>query len=589
MKEHLYIEKLLIFIILFVFCLGMTFALPVGIFFTGDIHKAIMPIVIVLLIISFSEAAVFFILWRKKLFPITKFLKDKEHCDESTNNIALLRIYNSPYQMMFHTIINYFIPSVAAGIIVIVYGYPFFNAIKLFVIGFIFATYALPVILSFAQNYFQSVTDELYQKGAIYDVISDKTIKISLVHRLALVSVETMIIFAICGYLIPVSIIPIIVAVIFSIIINIIVFNSYSKQMKHLEYNVRNIIDTGSLDSRIKIYIHDETSNITNLFNELLDMLLDMLGKMVGDADKLAIMADNLSSSTEEMNASVEEISATVQEIARGASQQAEDTVKMNENSENLSEISESVVSQIKRANIAAVKARNAAGKGKDGTEDVKEAMGLIYTGSTESQEGIMQLKRRSEEIDEIIDVIKNITGQTDLLALNASIEAARVGEYGAGFAVVAEEIRNLANSSQESTEKISKLINDIKSNVDIVVESMTKVAGYIETGKQNVDESKDNFMEIEKNVAITEDMIKEVTEAVNKQNDLVIVLAEKNKNLADISNETAASTEETSASLEEQMASMQEISASAAELHKLAQDLRNSEKVSKKVINERK
>ncbi|RKX70117.1 hypothetical protein DRP43_03695, partial [candidate division TA06 bacterium] len=215
MKEHLYIDKLLIFLTIFVFCLGMTFALPVGIFFTDDIHKAIMPIVIILLIITISEAVVFFLIWRKKLSPITKFLKDKEHCDENSINIALLRIYNSPYQMMFHTIINYFIPSVAAGIIVITYGYHFFNAIKMFAIGFIFATYALPVVLSFTQNYFQSVTDELYQKGAIYNIISDKTIKISLVNRLALVSVETMIIFAICGYLIPISIIPIIIAVIF--------------------------------------------------------------------------------------------------------------------------------------------------------------------------------------------------------------------------------------------------------------------------------------------------------------------------------------------------------------------------------------
>lgn len=583
MKEHLYINKLLIFVIISAMGLGLCFALPVAIFFAGNISKAVKLMSIVVIILGFIEAIEFFIFWRWKLKSILIFLKEGNNIDEKIKNRALILAYNAPLQMVIHTMFHFLIPSIAAGIIVIMYGYAFIIGVKIFIIGFIFGIYSLPVILSYSQYNLQSVIDALFSKEVEYETVHGKTLQITLIQKLSLLFIENIIIFSICGYLLNVSKIPIILAVFFSVFVNIVVLVTYSKQIKHIEKNVRHIIDSGNVEARIRIYVHDETAIIINLFNELLDMLLDMLGKMVKDADKLAVMADNLSSSTEEMNASVEEISATVQEITKGAAQQAEDTVKMNENSEELSEISENVVSQIKRANISAVKARNAANKGKDGTDTVKEAMGLIYSGSSENQEGIMQLKRRSEEIDEIIDVIKNITSQTDLLALNASIEAARVGEYGAGFAVVAEEIRNLANSSQESTEKISKLINDIKSNVDIVVESMTKVTGYIETGKQNVDESKDNFMEIEKNVAITEDMIKEITGAVNKQNDLVIAVAEKNKNLADISNETAASTEETSASLEEQMASMQEISASAAELHKLAQDLRNSEKVFKR------
>ncbi len=578
MNSKFYVDKLIIIVIVSALILGLLFALPIGVFFAGDISEHLTGLIIIVVGISLLESIEFYFVWKRSLRPIEQFLQNND-VDEKTRHKALLLSYNAPSRMMILTMIHFFIPSIVAGIMLYM-NYNWMYGLRIFVIGFVFGIYSLPVVLAYSQNYLQSVTESLYKTGVEFESIQPKVVKITLIRKLILLFIENLIIFSISGYLINRSIIPMILTVIFATFVNSIVLISYTKQLKHLMDNVNRIIESGKINEKIHIYVNDETAGIISLFNNLVDMLLKMINKMIKDADKLAGMADNLSSSTEEMNASVEEISATVQEIARGAAEQAEDTVKMNETSEELSEISENIVSQVKRANISAIKAKNASIKGRETSNNTKEAMDLIYSGSNESQNRIEQLKNRSEEIDEIIDVIKNITNQTDLLALNASIEAARVGEYGAGFAVVAEEIRNLANSSQESTEKISKLISDIKADVEQVVESMDKVSQYVEEGKKNVDLSKENFVEIEKNVTITEDMIKEVTESIEKQNDLIVSLAEKNKSLSEISNETAASTEETSASLEEQMASMQEISASAAELHKLAQDLRNLEQL---------
>ncbi|NIA23799.1 MAG: hypothetical protein GWP03_06560 [Proteobacteria bacterium] len=578
MNSRFYIDKMIIIVDVLALILGLLFALPIGIYFAGNISEHLISLVIVVVSIGLLESVEFYIVWKRLLKPIELFLQNKE-VDIKTRERALLLSYNAPSMMMILTMVHFFIPSIVAGIMLYI-NYNWMFGLRIFLIGFIFGIYSLPVVLTYSQNYLQTVTEALYKSGVEFKSIQPKIIRITLVRKLVLLFIENLVIFSISGYLVNKSIIPMIMTIIFATFVNAIVLISYTKQLNHLMNNVKNIIESGNISERIHIYVNDETAGIISLFNNLVEMLLKMINKMMKDADKLAGMADNLSSSTEEMNASVEEISATVQEIARGASEQAEDTVKMNEGAEELTEISENIVSQVKRANISAIKAKNASIKGRETSNNTKEAMDLIYSGSNESQERIEQLKNRSEEIDEIIDVIKNITNQTDLLALNASIEAARVGEYGAGFAVVAEEIRNLANSSQESTEKISKLISDIKADVEQVVESMNKVSQYVEDGKKNVDMSKENFVEIEKNVTITEDMIKEVTESIEKQNGFVLNLAEKNKSLSEISNETAASTEETSASLEEQMASMQEISASAAELHKLAQDLRNLEQV---------
>ncbi len=580
MNSRFYVDKLIIVVISSALALGVLFALPIGIYFAGDISQNIMSVVIITVIIAIIESTEFYIIWKRAFRPVEQFIQNND-IDIKTKNKAILVSYNAPLLMMIHTVIHFLIPSIVAGIILYI-KYNILFGLRIFTVGFIFGIYELPVILSYSQNYLQNLVESLYKSGVKFEAVQNKIFKITLSRKLTLLFIENIIIFSISGYLINKSIVPLILTLIFSSFVNGIVLISYNRQLKHLMDNVKNIIETGNVNEKIRVYANDETAQIITLFNSLVDMLLKMLNKMVGDADKLAGMADNLSSSTEEMNASVEEISATVQEIARGAAEQADDTLKMNETAEELTEISENIVSQIKRANISAIKAKNASIKGRETSNDTKEAMDLIYSGSNESQERIEQLKNRSEEIDEIIDVIKNITNQTDLLALNASIEAARVGEYGAGFAVVAEEIRNLANNSQESTEKISRLIADIKADVEQVVDSMNKVSQYVEDGKKNVDMSKENFVEIERNVTITEDMIKEVTESIEKQNGLILTLAEKNKSLSEISNETAASTEETSASLEEQMASMQEISASAAELHKLAQDLRHLEQVFK-------
>lgn len=214
----------------------------------------------------------------------------------------------------------------------------------------------------------------------------------------------------------------------------------------------------------------------------------------------------------------------------------------------------------------------------------VKEGNKAIETTLTQMEsikKNTLQLSNRieglgnlSQQISNIIDVITNISEQTNLLALNAAIEAARAGEHGKGFAVVADEVRNLAEESSHSAEQIKEMIGKIQNETTQTVESMNTTNKQVEKGMEVANNAGESFTDITGYVDTITAQIKNVVSKVEAISDGAEEFTQAFKKISDIAENTTAETQNVSAATEQQLASMEEISNFATSLTEIAREL---------------
>lgn len=357
-------------------------------------------------------------------------------------------------------------------------------------------------------------------------------------------------------------------------------FNKMTADLNNIITDVARVssdLAEGNLDTSFNVETKGDFSKIKSANNRMIASLTQLISQLREASEILASTSQEVASSAEEMNASTEQVSSAIQQISKGSQEQAtqvEDTVNVTRDMTNSAE---DVKNRADSATLAAKKAAEKSQVGRNAVKSTVTKMEEIQKVVNQSAITIQNLGKRSEEIDEIVNMITNITEQTNLLALNAAIEAARVGEQGRGFAVVAEEVKNLAEDSREAAERISKMIKEIQSETTKAVDSMQQGTKEVEEGILAVNQTDRAFMEISNAADITSGEVDSISVSMGKMKNNTERIAKAVDGIASIAEETASASEESASSTEELTASMEDMTARAQDLSEMALSLQKS------------
>lgn len=255
---------------------------------------------------------------------------------------------------------------------------------------------------------------------------------------------------------------------------------------------------------------------------------------------KLRTVIKRLEQATEELSSQSRKSSAVASESFTNINKQNQEiemvATAVNEMSATVQEVSQSTVNAVEASN----EVKELSSKG---ALTITDAIGIIDSLDSRvstSAESIMQLKRDSENIGGVLDVIRGIAEQTNLLALNAAIEAARAGEQGRGFAVVADEVRTLASRSHDATQDIQEMIEKLHQGVSVAVKDMEEVKQRASEGVERVEEAAEAMAEISGSVNTINDMNTQIAAAAEEQNAVVEEVTRNIENINQMSAQTS-------------------------------------------------
>jgi methyl-accepting chemotaxis protein len=345
-----------------------------------------------------------------------------------------------------------------------------------------------------------------------------------------------------------------------------------TKQMQNLMRRA----EQGDLTVRGDYASTDEIGQLTQSFNAMMEGLQWLIGQIRDKALVLASTSEQLTASADQTGRATEQIATSMQEVATSAetqSQSVEDTVQTVE------KMSHDVQIIAKRSEEVAATADQAFRISKEGNQAIQQTihqMMSIHTTVGHAADTIRDLGEQARNIGRIVEVITGIASQTNLLALNAAIEAARAGEHGRGFAVVADEVRKLAEESTRSAKQIESYILNIQHKIETVVQSMEQGTQEVATGIDVVNQAGHSFEQIRHSVQEVTEQIQEVTvlvQQVASGTEQVVKAVDK---ISEAVGQTASVTQMVSAATEEQLATMQEITATSNSLSNIAMELQN-------------
>ncbi|MEF7496993.1 methyl-accepting chemotaxis protein [Lysinibacillus sphaericus] len=364
-----------------------------------------------------------------------------------------------------------------------------------------------------------------------------------------------------------------------AIIIGVLVIwqyaSSMAKPINRVVQAMERFAEGDLTQESMSIRSKDEIGKLANAMNQMQSKLKDMIHNIAQASDLITTSSKELSQSANEVNMGAEQVAITMNELASGAEGQAH-------HSNELTSLMERFTADLRETNQY----------GEHIHQSSFEVLGLTNEGSqlmtsSNSQmkkidsivqnavEKVKNLDAQAQEISKLVVVIKDIANQTNLLALNAAIEAARAGEHGKGFAVVADEVRKLAEQVGYSVNDITTIVTNIQQDFDVVTSSLEDGYQEVKDGTTQIKATSETFTTISDSINDVVESVQLISKNLSKVTDDGQKMNSAIQEIAAVAEESAAGVEQTTATTEQTSSSMEVMAGKSAQLSTLAIELK--------------
>ncbi|UPW84735.1 methyl-accepting chemotaxis protein [Lysinibacillus sp. Ag94] len=363
-------------------------------------------------------------------------------------------------------------------------------------------------------------------------------------------------------------------------LISIIIATAFGRRVaKNIQQTVveMNKFSNGNLQTHLQFKTKDEFAQLAASFNSMSEKLSHTMKHVANSSEQVAATSEQLTASSMEVTQATEVVSESIQDIAHGIEEQDTLTGDVRNLSFHIFKKMNDISTSIDHVNDATIETKNMASIGCSSVRNVIEQMNEIAEHTAELSTRVKDLDENTAAIVSAVNVIKNIATQTYLLAINASIEAARSGEHGKGFAVVAEEVRKLADESNLAAVDIEKIVVQITEDTRIIEEDMINSNDSVKVGREKVNVASDNFMQIDNAINGVQAQTESVTAAIRMIHQDIEKLVKEIYYISEVSMKSSSNVQSVAASSEEQNAAMEEVAVASTHLAKMAVDLQES------------
>ncbi|KUP04168.1 chemotaxis protein [Bacillus coahuilensis p1.1.43] len=338
--------------------------------------------------------------------------------------------------------------------------------------------------------------------------------------------------------------------------------------LKKLE-KAANLASEGHIESDVPLPKgKDEIYSLTNSFNKMLENLRLMVGRIEENSSSTASKVEYITQASTGAKESASTVARAMNEISNGAEQSASAVQQTAESVEMVTKIAEQVQEKAKSSQAVSNEMLQSLEETKTIVHSLVKGMENVARDNEDSLQAVKRLEENAKKVEQIIQLVGDISGQTNLLALNASIEAARAGEHGKGFAVVAEEVRKLADESSSAVNGISDLIKTIQQDVYQVVEKISNQVTMVQQEAGKGTKTNDSFAHMTTTITQVVQEVDGISTLIEKQMDAIHHTSHQSQEVAAISEETSAAAAEVAVSTEEQAKAIFEVNELVKELY---------------------